>query len=169
MRYRVFRLIATQKKKIAATIMLVMFSELVMPLKALALTSGPSQPEFQAFSPLATSSLVDLFTGDFSYNIPILEIEGYPLNLVYRSTSNVEEEASWVGYGWNLNVGTLNRHVRGLPDDMNGDTIKTYQNVRERVVNSWSFDVEPDAGVEAGFGNIGASAGLSLSYGFTED
>lgn len=169
MRYRVFRLIATQKKKIAATIMLVMFSELVMPLKALALTSGPSQPEFQAFSPLATSSLVDLFTGDFSYNIPILEIEGYPLNLVYRSTSNVEEEASWVGYGWNLNVGTLNRHVRGLPDDMNGDTIKTYQNVRERVVNSWSFDVEPHAGVEAGFSNIGASAGLSLSYGFTED
>ena len=29
--------------------------------------------------------MVDLFTGDFSYNIPLLDVGGYPVNLFYRS------------------------------------------------------------------------------------
>lgn len=163
------RLISKQKRTISAAVLTVMLAELLAPLQAVALTSGPSQPEFQGFSPLATTSLVDPFSGDFSYNIPLLDIDGYPLNLVYRATSNAEEEGSWVGYGWNVNVGTLNRMVRGLPDDMNGAPIKSYQNVKERILNSTSIGVDANFGVQAGVDGIGLSAGVQGSVGFTFD
>ena len=150
-------------------LLVVMVGELIYPLKAFALTSGPTQPEFQGFTPLATTSLVDPFSGDFSYNIPLLDIDGYPLNLVYRGTSNIEEEGSWVGYGWNVNVGTLNRFVRGLPDDMNGGLIKSYQNIKERTVNSVGVSFEPSFGVHVGDDGIGATAGFQNNMGFTYD
>lgn len=170
MKASAFKSIARHKRKISATLFVVMFSELVIPLRSLALTSGPSQPEFQGFTPLATTSLVDPFSGDFSYNIPLLEVDGYPLNLVYRPTSNIEEEASWVGYGWNVNVGTLNRMVRGLPDDMNGEEIKSYQNIKTREVNSIGVSLEPSFGVQAGITDgVGVSAGVQSSLGFTKD
>jgi len=171
MSFKINKTIKHHKRKVASLMMVIMTLELVLPLRSLALTSGPSQPEFQGFSPLATSSLVDPFSGDFSYNIPLLEIEGYPLNLVYRATSNTEEEASWVGYGWNVNVGTLNRFVRGLPDDMDGDIIKSYQNIRDRNVSSLAVNI--DASASAGIVNLnnGTNIGASIQgrMGFTYD
>lgn len=170
MKGNALKLISKQKKVVSAFLLTVMLSELLLPLKALALTSGPSQPEFQGFTPLATTSLVDPFSGDFSYNIPLLDIEGYPLNLVYRATSNIEEEGSWVGYGWNVNVGTLNRMVRGLPDDMNGEQIKSYQNIREREVNSTGVSFEPSISFNVGVSEgVGLSAGVQSHLGFTKD
>lgn len=170
MKVNVHQQVSKHVKKISGVLLTTMLLELLMPLKALALTSGPSQPEFQGFSPLATTSLVDPFSGDFSYNIPLLEIDGYPLNLVYRATSNIEEEASWVGYGWNVNVGTLNRMVRGLPDDMNGEQIKSYQNVRTRKVNTMGASIEPKVSFNAGITDrVSASAGVQASFGFTKD
>lgn len=165
-----YKLVSKQKRRIAGLVLATMLTELIVPLKALALTAGPSQPEFQGFTPLATTSLVDPFSGDFSYNIPLLEIDGYPLNLVYRATSNIEEEGSWVGYGWNVNVGTLNRMVRGLPDDMFNDDIKTYQNIKTREVKSVGVSFEPSFSVQAGISDgIGVSAGVTATMGFTKD
>ncbi|HTM65470.1 MAG TPA: hypothetical protein VL093_04070 [Flavipsychrobacter sp.] len=163
------KVVSKSKKKISGVLLTVMLSELLLPLRALALTSGPSQPEFQGFTPLATTSLVDPFSGDFSYNIPLLDIDGYPLNLVYRATSNIEEEGSWVGYGWNVNVGTLNRMVRGLPDDMKGGLIKSYQNIKERTVKSIGVSFEPSFGVHVGTEGVGLAAGVQSSLGFTFD
>lgn len=163
------KVVSRSKKKISGVLLTVMLSELLLPLRALALTSGPSQPEFQGFTPLATTSLVDPFSGDFSYNIPLLDIDGYPLNLVYRATSNIEEEGSWVGYGWNVNVGTLNRMVRGLPDDMKGGLIKSYQNIKERTVKSLGVSFEPSFGVHVGTEGVGLTAGVQSSLGFTFD
>ena len=37
---------------------------------------GPTQPEMQAFSSVNASNMVDLFSGDFSYNIPLLDVGG---------------------------------------------------------------------------------------------
>lgn len=92
-----------------------------------ALSSGPSQPETQQFAPAGMDNMVDPFSGDFSYNIPLMDVGGYPLNLNYAAGSNADAEASWVGLGWNLNVGAINRTMRGLPDDFKGDnTAKTY-------------------------------------------
>lgn len=99
----------------------------IAPTAAYALTSGPSQPEFNSFTPIGTSDMVNLSSGDFNYNIPIMDVGGYPLNLAYDSGITMDQEASWVGLGWNLNVGQINRQVRGLPDDFDGDEI-TYEN-----------------------------------------
>ena len=34
-----------------------------------------------------------------------------------------DSESSWTGLGWNINVGSLTRNMRGLPDDFDGEKI----------------------------------------------
>jgi|GEM_PF-1512390 len=86
-------------------------------------TGGPGTPEIQTFTPLGADDMVDLFTGDFKYNIPLLDVGGYPVILNYNSNPSMTEDASFVGFGWNLNVGSVDRNVRGLPDDFSGDAV----------------------------------------------
>jgi hypothetical protein len=109
------------QKLISVTLLLVFINQLFMPALSFALTSGPSQPEVQSFEPVGTTEMVDLFTGDFTYNIPLFELPGpnggYPFNLAYHGGISMDQEASWVGLGWNLNPGAINRNMRGLPDD----------------------------------------------------
>ncbi|HCS21293.1 MAG TPA: hypothetical protein DIW47_12160 [Bacteroidetes bacterium] len=97
--------------------------EIIFPATASALTGGPSTPEVQSFEPIGTSDMVDIFSGDFKYNIPLLEVDGYPVNISYSGGVNMDQEASWVGLGWNLNPGVINRTMRGVPDDFAGDEI----------------------------------------------
>jgi len=104
--------------------------QLVFPIYSYGLTGGPSQPEVQSFEPVGTSQMVDLATGDFNYNIPLLDVGGYPVNLAYHAGIGMDQEASWVGLGWNINPGVLNRNMRGLPDDFNGDEIETKQKLK---------------------------------------
>ena len=100
---------------------------------------GPTQPEVQSFMPIGFDNMVNPFTGDFSYNIPLMEIEGYPLNLAYNAGVTMDQEASWVGLGWNLNAGAVNRYLRGIPDDFDGDTIITKKNLKENKIYSLDF------------------------------
>jgi hypothetical protein len=109
-----------RRKIIALFFLLVFATELILPLSSYALTSGPDQPEFKSFSAAGTSELVNTFTGDFNYDISLMDVDGYPLTLNYQSGFNQEEEASWVGAGWNLNTGAVTRSLRGLPDDFRG-------------------------------------------------
>ncbi len=81
---------------------------------------GPGQPEMSSFKSVGADNMVNLFTGDFSYNIPLLDVDGYPVNIFYNAGPSMDQEASWVGLGWNINPGTINRNMRGLPDDFNG-------------------------------------------------
>ncbi|MHB8205939.1 hypothetical protein [Mucilaginibacter sp.] len=106
---------------------------LCAPAVSYALTSGPSQPEARSFQPAGTSDMVDLFSGDFKYNVPLFDIDGYPVNLNYASGSGMDDEASWVGLGWNVNVGAINRQVRGIPDDMSGDNIESDNYTKPKV------------------------------------
>ncbi|MBS1563275.1 MAG: hypothetical protein JST39_02750, partial [Bacteroidetes bacterium] len=107
-------------------------------------SGGPTQPEMQAFTPVNANNLVDLFSGDFSYNIPLLDVGGYPVNISYHSGAGMDEEASWVGLGWNVNPGSITRNMRGLPDDFNGgtDTIKKVASVKPNI--SWGVNVGAD-------------------------
>lgn len=105
--------------------------QIVFPNAALALTSGPSQPEMQQFTPIGTSDMVDLFTGDFNYNIPLMDVEGYPINLAYASGITSDQESSWVGLGWNINPGMINRNLRGIPDDFDGDEVIQKQSLKK--------------------------------------
>lgn len=72
------------------------------------------------FSLNTTDNLVDPFTGDFSYSLPLMDVEGYPIVLSYNSNVTMNTEASWVGLGWNLNVGSVEREMRGIPDEFDG-------------------------------------------------
>jgi hypothetical protein len=102
-------------------------AEILSPMQAMALTGGPAQPEFGSFTPIGASDMVDLSSGDMNYNIPLMDVGGYPLNIAYSSGIGMDDEASWVGLGWNLSVGQINRNVRGLPDDFQGDEL-VYEN-----------------------------------------
>jgi hypothetical protein len=158
-------------KPIAVFILTNMLVQLCTPFVAKALTSGPSQPEFSSFEPINTTQLVDAFTGDFNYNIPLMDIEGYPINIAYHSGITMDQEASWVGLGWNINPGVINRGMRGLPDDFKADEIKTQFNIKDNV--TWGAKV--GGGIEffgvntedATQGKNGLGAGLSASFGIS--
>ena len=117
-------------KPIACFLALSILIEICLPTTVYALTGGPSQPEVQSFEPAGTSEMVDLFSGDFNYNIPLLDVDGYPINISYHSGIGMDDEASWVGLGWNINPGVINRSMRGLPDDFSGDEVNNEFNIR---------------------------------------
>ncbi|WP_199118233.1 hypothetical protein [Pedobacter sp. ASV28] len=172
-------------QRTAQFLLLVMLLNILHPVTAFALTSGPAQPEALSFQPVGMTDMVDLFTGDFKYNIPLLEVDGYPLNLNYQSGSGMDDEASWVGLGWNLNVGSISRQVRGIPDDLGGEVIETehstkkkvtvggrvtataeFKGVNSKIMGSFSLGVFNDnyTGIGA---EIGVNAGLSIGLNST--
>jgi|GEM_PF-1387017 len=116
---------------IAIAFTVIFMSEIVLPTVALAIGGGPGQPEFSGFKQASADDMVDLFTGDFSYNIPLFEIDGYPVNISYQGNSSMDTEASWVGLGWSLNPGMVSRTTRGIPDDFNGDQVIEEYNIRD--------------------------------------
>lgn len=119
----------------AKVLLIVLVAEMLTPAVSFALTGGPSQPEVQSFEPVGTSEMVDVFSGDFNYNIPLLDVNGYPVNIAYHAGASMDEEASWVGLGWNINPGNIGRGMRGLPDDMNGEDVIKEFNVKD----NWTF------------------------------
>jgi len=148
------------------------FFELVLPRQAFALTGGPAQPEFGSFTPIGTSDMVDLSSGDFNYNLPLMDVGGYPLNLAYSGSPTMDQEASHVGLGWNLSVGQINRNVRGIPDDFDGDEL-TYENhLKPNVTVGLTYKFDPGfIGIEADevpqtptSNNASLSASLSIVY-----
>ena len=124
------------RKPIALFYLLVFSFSAFYPGVSWALTSGPSQPEMQGFQASSTSDMVDLFTGDFSYSVPLMDVGGYPLQLSYRSGASIDDEASWVGYGWSLTPGVINRQMRGLPDDFKGDAIVKESYAKPNITKS---------------------------------
>ena len=124
------------KKWIAVFFLSALTAQTFTPAFVYALTSGPNQPEMQKFQPAGTSDMVDLFSGDLKYNIPLMDVGGYPVNLSYHSESNMEDEASWVGMGWSLNPGTVNRTMRGLPDDFTG-TVKASNDKPDKITKTY--------------------------------
>lgn len=124
---------------------------------------GPDQPEVQSFSPIDVSDMVDPFTGDFSYNIPLMDVDGYPLNIAYNAGVTMDQEASWVGLGWNLNPGVVNRNLRGLPDDYNGtEEIVKEMNIKPNRTVSISGGVDFEL---VGLGTvINTNVGSSLNW-----
>lgn len=126
-------MVSGAKRGIAFHLALILLFECGFPSVSWALTSGPSQPEVQSFEPIGTSDMVDLATGDFTYNIPLLDVDGYPINLSYHSGVSMDQEASWCGLGWNINPGVINRSMRGIPDDFAGDKVTKEFNVKKNM------------------------------------
>lgn len=139
-----------------------MLGQCLAPTAAFALTSGPAQPEFTSFEPVVTTNMVNDFTGDFMYNLPVLQIPGpngggYALSLSYHGGTSPEEEASWVGYGWTLNPGAINRQMRGVPDDWQG---QDHGNDGRETIKQWNR-ATPNRTVSTGV-SISDPEGFSL-------
>lgn len=157
---------STRKRLIAVLLALVLVGQIVEPTLAYALSSGPSQPEVQGFQPAGVNDLVDPFSGDFSYNIPLLDVEGYPVNLFYRAGITPDQEASWVGLGWNLTPGVVERSLRGLPDDFAGEEIVREVNLRPNRTFGLSFGVGLQLfGMEQN-APVGLGSNISISPSF---
>jgi hypothetical protein len=137
-------------------LLFILGTNILAPAVTYALTSGPVQPETQGFQPAGVSDMVDLQTGSLKYNIPLLDIDGYPINLNYQSGSGMDDEASWVGLGWNLNPGAINRQVRGIPDDFSGDTVETDHYVKPEVTVGGRVNAKFE------FKGIALAAGVTL-------
>lgn len=110
------------KNSICFGLLFLILSNTFFASKLKAAPGGPTQPE--SIPSNFSKNNVDLFTGDFKYSIPLFDIDGYPINISYSSNIGVDEEASWVGLGWTLNPGAVNRIMRGVPDEFNGEKIK---------------------------------------------
>lgn len=162
------RPILSTKQKIVKPLARVMFVllwvELLLPAQqALALTSGPTTPEMSGFEPIGTTDMVNTFSGDFVYNLPLFDLEGYPVNMAYHSGVGMEDEASWVGLGWSLNTGQINRGVRGIPDDYNGEEIHKKLHINKE--KNYVFNAGVNIGFEvAGFARLGLGVDVDVTY-----
>lgn len=135
---------------------------------------GPDQPEVQSFTPIESGDMVNPFSGDFSYNVPLLDVDGYPINLAYSAGVGMDQEASWVGLGWNLNPGVINRNMRGIPDDFNGtdQIVQEYNQKPNWTVGTsvganyevYSLDLTPKDSDTTGDLSLSISAKLGVEY-----
>lgn len=122
-------------KTITAVVLSSLIAELLFPLRAWALTGGPTQPEFRGFEPVTTTNMVNPLTGQFTYNLPLVEVPGpsgssYAISLAYHSGLKPEDQASWVGWGWTLNPGAVIRQKRNIPDDFsNVEIVKEQKSI----------------------------------------
>ncbi|MEW6609922.1 MAG: hypothetical protein AB1414_21160, partial [bacterium] len=90
-------------------------------LGALSSGSGPL-PQAADFQPRVQGQGADLYTGDMNLPIPLFTVPGrgglnHPIDLSYQAGIKVDQEASWVGLGWNLTSEAITRNVVGWPDD----------------------------------------------------
>lgn len=149
-------------KVIVSFMLLSILNQVIAPTVAFALTSGPTSPEATSFEPIDTTDMVNPLTGDFTYNLPLLEVPGpeggYPLSLSYHAGIQPNEDASWVGLGWTLNPGAITRSVNGFPDDWSGS------NISRRDYWSGGTQTTYNIGVSVGLpGNV-ANVGFGLSF-----
>lgn len=158
------KLLRKYKKVISIFLFVSFFLELLSPLKVLAITGQSNMPEYRSFEPVATTNMVNNFDGSLTYNIPLLEVpNGYPMSLSYHSNDiNNEALASWVGLGWTLNPGSINRVKRGFPDDNNGNKVEFFS----RMEANWTIGAGIGLNAEI-FGDenlVDLNLGASIRY-----
>ena len=134
----------------------------ISPMDLMAIGGGPTSPEYQKPTAVNTDGLVDHFSGDVKYSVPLFEVGGYPVNLNYTGNLNMDQDAGWVGLGWSLNLGAITRGLRGLPDDFKGDLIE----VEAKRKPHHFYDIYPKLPIDPLelelFGLKGFSAGVGL-------
>lgn len=146
-----------------AFFLLISFLPSIFPYSnLLASNTGPVAPEASGFEPVDATDMVNLASGDLSYVLPILNVPspegGYPLALSYHAGIALDQEASWVGLGWNLNPGAVNRGVNGYPDDWMDGSFKEY------FYDSGDQQTFYNASIGYTSFATGVSVGLSVSY-----
>ena len=152
-------------KVLAIFMVYTIFFEMLFPMSAMALNGGPSQPEVSSFEPIGTSEMVDMFSGDFMYNIPLMDVGGYPINIAYSGGVGMDQEATWCGLGWNINPGVINRNKRGNADDWKGDIVTRNYNIKGSQTFGASVGVNAEL-LGLDFAKLAESVGLSVKFNF---
>ncbi len=138
-------------KFLAVLFLLLILESTVHATVSYALTTGPHQPEYISYEEPGATDMVNLLTGDFSFSLPILDVPGpdggFSVPLTYNAGIGLEQEASWVGLGWTLNVGAITRSIVQYPDDASGEVQSVTRRDLDRV-RGWTSSA-------LGFGQIG--------------
>ena len=110
--------LSIQKKKVVVILLVVFVSNLVLPMVSYA------KPIPDGGKPISASlsNYVNPFTGDFNYSVPFMNVPGpngenFPIALSYSAGIKMNQEASWVGLGWDFNPGEITGNIQGVPDD----------------------------------------------------
>ena len=153
-------------QRFVAFLLVFVFTNSLIPQLGFSITGHSSMPEYRSFEPVSSSNMVNVFDGSFTYNIPLLDVpNGYPINLSYHSNAvNNEAQATWVGLGWSLNPGAINRAKRGYPDEFDGERV-TYHSRRQDVTTTTAnFGVTAEVfSILEGNDEIGIRSGLSTT------
>lgn len=176
-----------KRHRIIATFFLLIFFPTLLPNNLFASNNGPVAPEAASFEPVDSTDMVNLATGDMSYVLPLLNVPspegGYPLALSYHAGIAMDQEASWVGLGWNLNPGAINRNINNKPDDWNNaksinfaysnlesqHTVTVGVGVNYKIFNlglDYTFVNGKAKGGIVSFGLSKSGSGLTQSVGF---
>jgi len=77
------------RRPLSVFLLVFFVGQAITPTISYALTAGPTAPEFSSFEPVDTTDMVNLASGEFVYNTPVLEVPGpeggYALSLSYHS------------------------------------------------------------------------------------
>ncbi|WP_336093669.1 MULTISPECIES: hypothetical protein [Leeuwenhoekiella] len=162
---RDMRKVKRSHKILAIFLNVIMLSALLPYNMLYANNNGPNSPEAAGFEPVDATDMVSLSTGDLSYVLPLLDVEGYPVNLSYHAGITSDLDASWVGLGWYLTPGAINRSVTNTPDDLkNGVSIDFNSYYHQDTYHGVSVAVGFPGAISVGVGaNWGGGKGLSGS------
>ena len=123
-----------KSKKSAWLFLAIMCFSILEPIPFYALSGGDKSPEFESYQSFGVDNMVDVSTGDFSYNIPLMQVGFHGINLFYQAGVGMEDMATSWGLGWNINNGMINRTVRGNADDWNGnDEVKRLLHTKPKM------------------------------------
>jgi YD repeat-containing protein len=163
-------------KTISFFLLFVLLFNMLTPAVSYAAT-GITQAEFSSYESISATDMVNLSTGDFTFNLPILEVPspegGFSLPLAYHAGIQLEEEASWVGLGWSLNAGAIQRNASQYPDDFSGESLNTTISNSggegfgiNFIFGTYTNDSQKGTGGTVGFGSV-IGMGFGTAAGFT--
>ncbi|MCD6065593.1 MAG: hypothetical protein K0S33_419 [Bacteroidetes bacterium] len=116
------------KRPVSFVLLCCLIFELALPLQS---TAAAAQSGGGGTVASSLSSMVDGYTGDFNYSVPLVTVPGpngenVSVSANYHAGIAVNQKASWLGLGWDYNPGEITRQVVGAPDDYNGVTVNQY-------------------------------------------
>lgn len=139
--------------KVIAVFFTLNFLTTIIPVNQLyANNNGPNSPEVAGFEPVDATDMVNLSTGDLSYVLPLMSVEGFPVSLSYHAGMTADMDASWVGLGWYLNPGAINRSLTNTPDDWKGGVGINFNSFNQETDY---YGITADVGLWEGAGSIG--------------
>lgn len=160
----------SKSKKVISIFLLILFmNNFLFPYYSWALSSEPIQVDYTDFEEPGTTDMVQLSTGNFNYNIPLLTVptpdgKGFTVPISYHPPTNPDEDASWVGLGWSLNCGAITRQQMGYNDDANNEAVSqvTYSDIGHGYtrnnffyVNTWDSNSGKGGVINFGIAQVG--------------